>query len=104
VSGEYGEHTIWGHPDVNALFRAWHDAEHVRLSAEFTTEGERAVALANQRLSDNDGDRALLWIETWGQHVYRVRFGRFPRLQRAFAVFAVRFGLESALAQGERFA
>lgn len=103
VSGANAEHTIWGHPDLNALFRAWHDAEHVRLSAEFTTEGERAVACAAVRLPENVGDADILWVETWGQHVHRVRHGVYPRLQRAFTVCAVREGIESALAQWGRF-
>ena len=38
------ENTIWGHPRFNWLFRAYHDALHLRNNIPFTLEGEYLVA------------------------------------------------------------
>lgn len=102
VSGEHGDHTIWGSAALNALFRAWHDTTHVLLSAEFDREGERRVANAQVSHAPR-GTEDILWAETFGQVAFHERWGAFPARQREFVLFALRHGLESALAEGERF-
>lgn len=103
VSGEHAEHTIWGHPDLNAIFRAWHDSLHVLDAREFDPEGERAIARLHLRICETEGEREVLWAETEGQSAYFRRWGVFPRLQRAFVVHSIRVGLEKAIEHGELF-
>lgn len=97
VSGEHAEYTIWGHPKLNALFRAWHDTVHVSIGAEFDQQGELRVAAAQRNHADSPADRELIWAETAGQDLAFRASGRFPRLQRAFVVHAIRFGVQAAV-------
>jgi hypothetical protein len=103
VSGEHAEHTIWGHPDLNAIFRAWHDSLHVLDGREFSPEGELAVARLHLRVCDTPGEHNILWAETEGQSAFHRAHGVFPRLQRAFVVHCVRVGVENAVKDGTRF-
>ena len=44
VNSDYSENTIFGCPEHNYAFRAWHDWTHLTIRAEFTLDGELAVA------------------------------------------------------------
>lgn len=101
VSGDHSDRTIWGHPDLNALFRAWHDRLHVAYCHDVDPEGEMSVAFRHLRLIDGAAERAILWAETWGQADFQLQHGRFPEDQRRFVVRAVRDGLDAAVRAGE---
>lgn len=103
VSGEHARDTVWGHPDLNALYRAWHDSLHVLLDAPFDLPGETLVGMREAQLPDNGGDAAILRAEGVGQAIFNSVHGCFPRRQRAFVVYAVRFGLGVAVVEGGRF-
>lgn len=87
------DQTIFGDPEVNYAFRAWHDATHLALGAEFDDNGEEAVCW---RQIDNVrklyGKRTatvfkgIISAEIQGQLHYEKRVGRFPRNQREFVL------------------
>jgi hypothetical protein len=83
------ERTIYAAPEVNHAFRAWHDATHVRLGADFSIAGEIRTAREQLRQAAALGadwrTLALLHADTIGQVLYFARFGRFVHDQRAFA-------------------
>jgi hypothetical protein len=82
------EATIYGAPEVNHAFRAWHDAVHVRLGAAFTVEGEVRTALAQlwqaRYLGASKLDLARLRADTIGQVAYFVRTGGFVKDQARY--------------------
>lgn len=85
VSGEHSTRTIWSCPDVNALFRAWHDHAHGLLAAGFDERGEWRVARHNvAELASTPLERAVMEAETWWQVREYFDTGAFPSDQRAF--------------------
>lgn len=94
------ERTIWSSPAVNALFRAWHDAQHMLLGADTDPAGELRVARHACERIEGKPERAILWCEVWGQVAYFVRWSAFPDMQRAFVRDAVRFGLDVTVERG----
>jgi hypothetical protein len=87
------EHTIFGEPDINYMFRAWHDWCHLHGNHDFTVEGERNAALMqceHIRQRYGDGETAaefckLVMEEVCGQAEYQKARGHFPNDQVAFA-------------------
>ena len=90
VSGANSDRTIFGDPEVNFAFRAWHDWHHLDLGAQFDPKGEARVCAAQQ--SDIMclygyqplWDR-LLDIEVNGQVRYFAYHNCFPVDQIGFA-------------------
>ena len=83
------ETSIYGSDEVNWAYRAWHDRLHLVLGADFSPEGERAVALAHRaivgRLLPECPEAAeAIWADSEGQNLYFRRHGRFPDNQAAF--------------------
>jgi hypothetical protein len=86
------ERTIYGDPEVNFAFRAWHDWCHWRGRFDFSHEGERAAcAMQGDHLVTIYGEssqtrrwRCILQAEIIGQREYFDRHGVFPEDQRAF--------------------
>lgn len=87
------EHTIYGSPEVNHAFRAWHDHCHYVGGFPFTLPGEAATALLQieqleRVLRPSDAAmrrfKVLLLAEVVGQAVYHVIHDRFPDDQRRF--------------------
>jgi len=87
------EQTIYGDPEVNFAFRAWHDWCHWRGRHDFSHEGERAAcAMQSEHLIALYGEssqtrrwRRILQAEIIGQRDHFDRHGAFPEDQRAFA-------------------
>jgi len=86
------ERTIYGDPEVNYAFRAWHDWCHWRGRHDFSPEGERAAcAMQGDHLVTVYGEssqtrrwRRILHAEIIGQREYFDRHGVFPDDQRAY--------------------
>jgi len=86
------ERTIYGDPEVNFAFRAWHDWCHWRGRHDFSMKGERAAcAMQGEHLVTLYGEspqtrvwRRILQAEIIGQRDYFDRHGTFPVDQRAF--------------------
>ncbi len=86
------EQTIYGDPEVNFAFRAWHDWCHWRGRHDFSHEGERAAcAKQGDHLVTVYGEssqtrrwRQILRAEIIGQREFFDRHGVFPEDQRAF--------------------
>lgn len=83
------DRTIYSSPAINHAARAWHDATHVQLAAEFTPEGELRVAIHTARRVLECGlsyrDAALVFADVWGQVCYAAAHGGdFPADQAAF--------------------
>lgn len=82
--------TIYGAPEVNHAFRAWHDAAHVAGMHEFTLAGEAATAERQVRELLAAYPRAprawlaLLRAEVTGQAEHFAAHGSFPADQAAF--------------------
>lgn len=94
VWGGASDNTIFADPEVNLAFRAWHDAAHLALGADFSIRGERRAAYAQighvATLYGVGGTMHkvalnLVQAEVIGQAMYRERHGGFPVDQRAFA-------------------
>ena len=91
------DRTIYADDEVNFAFRAWHDARHLALGADFTPEGEALVAA--QQIADvlilYGADAPKLWLrlieaEIVGQQRYQERHGAFPENQRGFDLAYIR--------------
>lgn len=84
------ESTIYSSPAVNHAFRAWHDALHIELGAEFDADGEALVNAAGIRRALVDksvsvDDLRALYFDVWGQFAYSTHHaGQFPTDQAAF--------------------
>lgn len=87
------DQTIFGDPETNWAFRAWHDWHHVNRNLPFTPEGEQAVV--EWQINDllkvyGDGEQVQRWArilrcEVDGQVEYQNNHdGAFPKDQRAF--------------------
>lgn len=86
------DQTMFGDPEVNYAFRAWHDWCHYRGAHTFTREGEAAVAEMQKQhvrtLYGRDAELfcALIDCEVMGQREYAdAHDGQFPDDQMAFA-------------------
>src|SRR5208337_2128711 len=86
------ERTIYGDPEVNFAFRAWHDWCHWRGRYDFSHEGERAAcAMQGDHLVTLYGAspqtlrwRRILQAEIIGQRDYFDQHGAFPQDPRTF--------------------
>ncbi len=86
------EHTIFGEPEINWDFRAWHEWTHYILRQPFTLDGELAVAHRQcedlARVYGHEARTArwqqLIMAEVYGQALYYKRNGRFPIAQSMF--------------------
>lgn len=86
------DRTIFGDPEHNWAFRAWHDWTHLAISAPFTLDGELAVAhrqIQDMHLAYGHGKQAqefarLIMSEVYGQALYFRNHGKFPEDQIAF--------------------
>lgn len=95
VSSLNCEDTIYGDPEVNMMFRAWHDSVHLMEGYDFSVAGEAHVAyLQIAQLMALFGPRpewaALILSEVIGQAVYMVGHGKFPVKQRAGTIRAAK--------------
>ena len=85
--------TIYGSPEVNFAFRAWHDWLHWQGNHPFTFEGETMVGWTQvEQLRKMFGHhprlrqwQAYLFAEVIGQVMYAELNGGFPGNQRQFA-------------------
>ncbi len=86
------EQTIFGDPDVNYHFRAWHDWCHWRGGYDFSMQGEyNTLKLQCQHLTQIYGNNAqtrrwrrILFAEVIGQKIFQQLNGHFPENQRRF--------------------
>lgn len=94
--------SIYGSPEVNFAYRAWHDATHIKLDLDFTPDAEKQVALNHVREAWEAGLSVdacnLLWIDSQGQNEYFAVHQDFVQNQRLFAKVAVKFGIQEAIA------
>ena len=84
--------TIFGDPEINFAFRAWHDSRHIVGNHDFTWKGETAGLEAQQAdvRTIYDGPNAtffcrLIDAEICGQKTYQDKRGGFPLDQIGFA-------------------
>lgn len=85
--------TIFGDPEVNYAFRAWHDWCHLKADADFSKGGEKAAADVQKRHIRSlygygpTADRfcRLVDCEVVAQGEYAAIHGEFPKDQMAFA-------------------
>ena len=92
VSKGHSDKTIFGEPEFNWAFRAWHDSAHFRINAPFTLEGE--IAACEQQIKDmvqrygkskqTDKWAQMIRIEVIGQAIHFENEGAFPVDQVAF--------------------
>jgi hypothetical protein len=86
------EQTIFGDPEVNYAFRAWHDWCHWRGRHTFTFYGELAAydmqcahLVELYGVSDQTKNwQRIVYAEIIGQRLFCDRYGQFPDNQRAF--------------------
>ena len=82
--------TIFQDARVNHAFRAWHDATHLKLDADFTRAGEartceaQIIALYTRYPSAPAWIADLLRVEILGQFDYAAEHGSFPDDQLTF--------------------
>lgn len=85
------DNTIWGSPESNHMFRAWHDSIHLAYGLDFSKSGELAVAeLSRSKLGGVIGN--VVYAEVAGQVEYFERFGDFPKDQLNFTLAYMRQG------------
>lgn len=92
VDGRNSDNTIFGCPEHNWAFRAWHDWTHWVLRAPFTLQGELEVAqrqIADMHRVYGHGKQSrlfasLIMSEVYGQALHYEATGNFPVDQVAF--------------------
>jgi len=92
VNTLYSEHTIFGSPEVNWMFRAWHDSCHLAGDFPFTAWGEWMASYRQKqqlRQAYRGHPELELWcalvdVEVNGQVRYFMQTGGFPEDQLAF--------------------
>lgn len=90
VSNMHCDNTIYTTPEVNHLFRFWHDWLHLQYSADFSLSGELEIgAIHCKAVADFYGsgsmEHRLMIADTIGQSTFEAVTGAFPKDQRAFA-------------------
>jgi hypothetical protein len=79
--------TIWGTPQANHAFRAWHDAHHIAGALPFSLEGEREAARRQCAQLERRGlgrVAGLVWDDVAGQAAHYDAHGAFPLDQIAW--------------------
>lgn len=97
--------TIFDDPQINHMFRAWHDHAHIFVMADFSAHGEYLASRYQMNMVSRRygaGDTALKFnaiidCEVNGQRAYFDKHGDFPHDQRAFTQHWVEYGKSSAL-------
>ncbi len=92
VDSRNSDNTIFGCPEHNWAFRAWHDWTHWITQAPFDLDGELAVAhrqCQDLALVFGHGPQTERWqryimAEVYGQACYLNRYGEYPTDQVAF--------------------
>lgn len=104
VSGEHSGCTIYGDPEINYAFRAWHDWHHWKGQFAFDEKGERLTYEAQARDLDTIyGPRTaaplkrILHAEVIGQWEHERAWGAFPVDQRAFVAAYLAHGSRAVL-------
>lgn len=90
VSGMHCDNTIYTTPEVNHMFRFWHDYLHLEHKKPFTLAGELFIgALHCESVAAHFGagsmEHKLMMADTIGQSTFEAVTGAFPKDQRAFA-------------------
>jgi len=88
ISNENCEGTIFGNPEVNVMFRAWHDSIHIQLNEDFGYMAEARVAFAQCAELPNDWhfERQLILCEVIAQAAHHEKTGNFVADQRKFTI------------------
>lgn len=90
VSSLHCENTIYTTPEVNHLFRFWHDWLHLQEMQDFTLSGELYIGAIHCRAvaafyGAGSMEHKLMVADTIGQSTFEAVTGAFPDDQRAFA-------------------
>lgn len=95
VSTMYCENTVFGDPDINVMFRAWHDDVHLTNDYGFDLNGEVLTAFkqASELPIDWHYERELILIEVIAQVQYAFSTGGFVEDQREFNINVRKHGL-----------
>jgi hypothetical protein len=83
------ESTIYREPQVNYLFRAWHDWTHLKTGSDFSLAGETRNAMAQMSQVGTELQR-LIYIEAVLQATCYFQTGNFPVDQVAFTLEALK--------------
>lgn len=98
--------TIFDDPQINQMFRAWHDWCHIMGGHDFSVEGERQAALMQcQHIARRYGNgetgkrlQSLVMMEVLGQALYAdAHGGAFPSDQMQFAKAYLALGPATAI-------
>ncbi len=84
------ELTIWGAPEHNWLFRAWHDFGHILSLGQFNAAGESQVCKLQQSQVASTSLQRALQVEIMGQLQYQTNIGHFPVNQVEFFINQVK--------------
>lgn len=88
------DNNIYGSPEMNYLFRFWHDHTHIVTNHGFTAEEEIKVGQIQQLcIVTNNYDRLLVGADVTGQVVYHSMYGEFPTNQREFCIKYLETGI-----------
>ena len=90
VSDQHCGSTIYTTPEVNHLFRFWHDWLHLQYSADFSLSGELEIGAIHcdavaKFYGKGSMEHKLMMADTIGQSTFEAVTGAFPKDRRAFA-------------------
>ena len=99
------DNTIYTTPYRNQCFRFWHDCLHIELCADFSHEGELAVAQAHYAVISaafgaDSIEAMLMYQDTFGQLEY---FSITEYIRQYFVKMAERVGFEPTALSSHRF-
>ena len=88
------ENTIFGDPEVNYAFRAWHDWVHITSQLDFSPLNEARVAFIQAAMLPEEWtfERNLILIEVIWQVLHHDATGEFVDDQRDFTVHILHAG------------
>lgn len=90
-SDNYCEDTIYGYPEINILFRVWHDQVHFENNFDFSLLGESLTAFEQIKELPEDWfyEKLLILAEVIGQAAYYLNTGKFTDQQDLYVLEAI---------------
>lgn len=86
ISSKASNTSIYGTPNANYLFRAWHDSLHLKYKKSFSLEDELFIAEKHVSLIKGKYEKNLIWCDTFEQVKYWYKNKKYVDNQRAFVL------------------
>lgn len=107
ISNAASDATIYASPSDNVVFRAWHDATHIKLGRGFDRDSELAVAFEQidqlWQIGAPSEVIKTIWLDIVGQVEYYSKYTEFVHDQYAFVSDCLLYNLDAVIECGIRY-